>query len=503
MAIKTRDQLYSGNGSLEFDDPVQDTAPENNHTGGFLTNLKISLTAPIDGLLNRSAWLRTVFYQTHKAFVHKEEDRATLDDLGVTEPSTQTKFVTPEQLPEVTIGINDFAVTTVSGDLATPTSNSLLEVVTTGVGKKKTKTVRFSDIGWKWLKESLKPPTVSSGVSVLVVNSSNNVEGDGSFNNPYQTIDAAVDWVNREVTDQGTFPTWQARRASYTIIVLGGSYTTSKNLSIGVGWYFYPNSTLTYVADVAKPTVKHAWDINEMNHRFPVRVGGYLKFTSSTGGCLRTRVSSTVYEYQAVFEFDSLTSTLVDNTDTPLSLIELEGYNQVHSIKGNSMVNTSSGVFYIGRSDDTDVRGINVQNITGCSYIGFAVNTVQFINTYFFCTTVGSFKFPVANTVRIVGVEFKNCDFGSNINDQVYIIEIGANQHTSSFILVDNVRIKYGASSNKSAISFLKNNAVNTIRLDCARVVKHTDMFIFPSDDTNVTLLNSPAGVVSYTYPFN
>jgi hypothetical protein len=146
MPIKTRNQLYSG-GSVPFEGAA-DTAPENNNEYGFITKLKISAATGIDAALNRSVWLRTIFYQTFKAFMHKEEDR---DIVGDT-PSDLTKYVTKNQLPEVILEVNDFLISNTQADGELRDNQAMFELVTDTSGINKVKSLSFSTSGIKWLK---------------------------------------------------------------------------------------------------------------------------------------------------------------------------------------------------------------------------------------------------------------------------------------------------------------------------------------------------------------
>ena len=504
--IKSRNALYTTLGNVPFEDG--DDLPENKSTSGNLSSLKISTASPTDATLNRSVWLRSIFYQTHKAFVHKEEDRATGDDLGVTGEPTTTKFVTVEQLPDVVLGTNDFAVTTAPIDLTTPVSNSLLEVVTDPTGQHKTKTVRFSDSGWKWLKESLKqePYTPGVGVSVLVVNSTNVNVGTGSFSDPYKTIDSAVDWINAEVTTAGSFPTLRDRRASYTIIVLGGDYTTSKNLSIGVGWYFFPNSTVEWEEDLTRPTIKHAWDANETGFQYPIRIGGYLRFTSTDGGCLNSFATTTPGIGQVVLEFDSISTTYSSLYDVvinrnPIGLLEINSYNQGHVIKGNHLSTLTCAAIVFGRNSVTSVTGIEIGTLAGCSYIINVAVLIQFVNTYLIYDVQGSFKFTCPASGQLANLELRNCDLGTNTDGTVYIIRCiaGSVLNANTFILFNNVRLKHGNDANGGAGKTLLRNdmttvSVMTITLDFVNLSKPTALTL-SSGTGPVVYLNGPSTI--------
>lgn len=156
MAIWSRNRFYSGT----TETPTfasGDAVSENNSTDGYITKFVIS---PMSSVLNRSVWFRTLKYQFLKAFVHKEEDRATSDDLGVSgaEPTT-TKYVTVEQLPSVDKTTNDFTGVAGSGTLINNQNTVDIIPVLTGSNKSFVAKLHADFVAWllarTWLQSEL------------------------------------------------------------------------------------------------------------------------------------------------------------------------------------------------------------------------------------------------------------------------------------------------------------------------------------------------------------
>jgi hypothetical protein len=118
--------------------------------------LKLSTEVDTEGR-NRSKWFTSVIGQLLRAVLHKEEDRATGANIGVSGTgieSTQTVYTTPEQLPEVTKTTNDFSTPAKSDSNGTLTTTNDLFNVTPATTDRKNKNyvVKFSDVGVLFFK---------------------------------------------------------------------------------------------------------------------------------------------------------------------------------------------------------------------------------------------------------------------------------------------------------------------------------------------------------------
>ena len=243
--IKSRNALYTTLGNVSFED--SDDLPENKSTSGNLSSLKISTASPTDATLNRSVWLRSIFYQTHKAFVHKEEDRATGTEMGLTgtglEP-TSVKYTTVEQLPEVIAINNNFTLPIVAGDEAVSANFPFLQVTPDTTDRKNKKyDVNLTDQAVKFILARTQPAAPSSSLPLLYCHASNvdnlgvNI-GDGSVNNPYGTLSALM----TRLDDNPTY-------VNYTIILLGGTFTTSQNIYRACSFYGFPGVIINYTGN--------------------------------------------------------------------------------------------------------------------------------------------------------------------------------------------------------------------------------------------------------------
>ena len=110
----------------------------------------------VDATLTRSKVLATALYRSLQSQLHKEEDRATGSNLGVSGTgieSTQTVYTTPEQLPEIGKDTNDFTVSVVEadGDLTASQDMFFVDVLSTDRKNKKS-SIKFSEFAVKWLK---------------------------------------------------------------------------------------------------------------------------------------------------------------------------------------------------------------------------------------------------------------------------------------------------------------------------------------------------------------
>ena len=131
--MKTRNEIYGGT----FSSPE---TPDTN-TNGELKKLVLSDSADITK--NRSSWIRTIFYNIMDSFTHKTEDR---DSVTAT-PSTLTKYVAKDQLPEITSVVNDM---TDGSDTAG--NINMFDVSTDVSGINKLFKLSFSSAGLVYLK---------------------------------------------------------------------------------------------------------------------------------------------------------------------------------------------------------------------------------------------------------------------------------------------------------------------------------------------------------------
>lgn len=109
----------------------------------------------VDATLTRSKYLTTVIAQSLRATLHKEEDRATGSNIGVTGTgieSTQVVYTTPEQLPEVSKVVDDFTISAVEADGDLTATQDMFEISMVNTDRKnKSFNVSFSTFGIKWL----------------------------------------------------------------------------------------------------------------------------------------------------------------------------------------------------------------------------------------------------------------------------------------------------------------------------------------------------------------
>lgn len=152
MAIWSRNKIW---GASTFNTDV-DVADNTNNASqvpatSFL-GLKISSSVDAESR-NRSKWFTSVIGQLLRAVLHKEEDRATSSDLGVsgTEPTT-TKYVTVEQLPSVDKESDDFTISAVEADGAISNAQDMFVVNPVTTGTNKIFRISFSTFAVKWLK---------------------------------------------------------------------------------------------------------------------------------------------------------------------------------------------------------------------------------------------------------------------------------------------------------------------------------------------------------------
>jgi len=110
---------------------------------------------------NRSKWFSSVIGQLLRAVLHKEEDRATSANLGVSgaEPTT-TKYVTVEQLPSVDKTTNDFTGTAGDGALGATQNTISISTILTGTAKQFVASLHTDFVAWllarTWLETEIQ-----------------------------------------------------------------------------------------------------------------------------------------------------------------------------------------------------------------------------------------------------------------------------------------------------------------------------------------------------------
>lgn len=156
MAIWSRNKIW---GASTFNTDV-DVADNTNNASqvpatSFL-GLKISSSVDAESR-NRSKWFTSIIGQLLRAVLHKEEDRATGANIGVSGTgieSTEVIYVTPSQLPEVDKTTNDFSTPAKSdSNGALTTTNDLFNVSTVTTDRKNKKfVIKLSDTGVLFFK---------------------------------------------------------------------------------------------------------------------------------------------------------------------------------------------------------------------------------------------------------------------------------------------------------------------------------------------------------------
>lgn len=492
MAIKGRDELNSGianNGSFAADDA--NNLPENTSVLGFLKNLKVS--SIVDNTLNRSIWLRTMFFQRDKAFVHKIEDKATATQVGGTiDPDLAiNSYVSYEQLPDFQVVNN-----TISGS-----TFPFLQITPTGSGRKnKLFNFKLTTAAEAFLTP--KPPTT---IRELYINTANKTvngsqitdNGDGSVLNPFGTIDGNTD-TSGILTNVGGLLNYLSSATlygqNYTIRFSGGLYTTQGNLSTGNAIYCSPGTIINYTGTAYLFDSVDTYNIN---------VYGYGDFLSSTGGIIRSTCNDAISNINfgnLTMEFNSIKHS------TTQTAIKLSGYystpRKVKIIKFNT-ISSNGTAFDLGsitEGANAEISGVRLVAPTAIKITNLQ-NNVNF-NNIIFTSTTNVCRFETTSGGSIVN--FKNCEFYIN-SDNVKIFDFSVGFQptgTGTFIYFLNSKVKYGSSATTGIIIFNATTApTNNIRLQCVN-------FIYPTSTSAVTLYSNtanftqiyPAGVITYFY---
>lgn len=198
MAIWSRDKQFgAGVGGFNAADGADGS--NNNSIVPATTRFGLIFSNIVDATLTRSKVLATALYRSLQSQLHKEEDRATGSNIGVSGTgieSTQTVYTTPEQLPEVSKNVDDFTVAVIQTDGNLTSNQDMFEVSVINTDRKnKSFNVSFSSFGIKWLKartttyftliEQSAPQTIDTFINrnVLVTDMSFSTPNDGITRN--------------------------------------------------------------------------------------------------------------------------------------------------------------------------------------------------------------------------------------------------------------------------------------------------------------------------------
>jgi len=198
-SIWSRNKIWGGTFTTDVD-VADDTNNASQVPASSFFNFKFSTI--VDVTLTRSKYLTTVIAQSLRATLHKEEDRATGANIGVSGTgieSTQTVYTTPEQLPEVDKTTNDFSTPAKSDANGVLTTTNDLFVVTPVVTDRKNKrfVVSFSSAGVlffkarTWLQSEIED-LITSEINAVITD--NNLTGVriGTITNTAHTTDDDV-----------------------------------------------------------------------------------------------------------------------------------------------------------------------------------------------------------------------------------------------------------------------------------------------------------------------
>lgn len=434
--IWSRSFWYSGSDGTNFTDDDNDG---NNNVSPAAKGFSIVISTVVDTVVSRSKIIRSLFYQIGKWALHKEEDIATATSVGADTDSTALGYyVASDQLPSV-ITQND----TINGN-----DIPFIEITPVTISTKNKKySVHLSAQGIALFN--------TTNSKVLVVNSANPNNGDGSFANPFKTIDILLTYIDTNNLYPSAFP---STNGIYTILVFGGTYTTSNNLSIGHTWYFYPGAIISYTGS--------GWlfDMNSnagisgtttpVSGRFNIRIYGYLQFTSSIGFFIKTYKSSFsgTNSTVALIEFESAIST---QGSTSLALCEFYEYASGgvnHNLQGN-LINST----LVLKFGDTS-GSINSSAIIRCNQIFGTVdfsriNFVDIYNANIFMATGVTWKLTSAIDSNSV-INISNSTFNL-INNGIRIFTAKpAFSAVSAPLKLNNVDVTYGNTSIATHITF-------------------------------------------------
>ena len=199
--IWSRNKIWGGTFNTDVD-----VADDSNNASQVPVSsfFSFKFSSIVDATLTRSKYLTTVIAQSLRATLHKEEDRATGANIGVSgtgiEPTvTPIKFVVPEQLPEVDKTTNDFLTPAKSDANGVLSVDNDLFVVTPVVTDRKNKrfVVSFSSAGVSffkartWLQSEIEDLITTEINAVIVDNSLTGVR-IGTISNTAHTTDDDV-----------------------------------------------------------------------------------------------------------------------------------------------------------------------------------------------------------------------------------------------------------------------------------------------------------------------
>jgi hypothetical protein len=176
-SIWSRNKLWGGTFTTDVD-VADDTNNASVVPASSYLGLKISTEVDSESR-NRSKWFTSVIGQLLRAVLHKEEDRATSANLGVSgaEPTT-TKYVTVEQLPSVDKTTNDFTGAAGSGALIDNQNTIDVTPVLTGTGKSFVGKLHADFVAWllarTWLQadletliEDIAEPLITAAIAAI------------------------------------------------------------------------------------------------------------------------------------------------------------------------------------------------------------------------------------------------------------------------------------------------------------------------------------------------
>ncbi len=280
MALKSRDELYRGTGSGSFS--ADDALPANNDEGGFLKNFPI--VSIVTTALIRALHLRTIFYQTFKAFAHKVEDKASAADLGVDAESTSEKFVVVDQLPSVSKIDQDFTITVVPEDGMLVNNQEVLEITEIVTGKSKNYLFKFA---LPLIKLLIARTTSATTQSYYVDGNNGNDSYEGSILRPFKTTHWAAHKARQYSFTNNKPVTINVFGAIYDVLdtQVINTETVVGNHWIYGGWNFNPgvrinldSSSGTYLFN--NTTIPANQILGNMV------VKGSLVFSSGNAGCI-------------------------------------------------------------------------------------------------------------------------------------------------------------------------------------------------------------------------
>jgi len=356
--------------------------------------------------------------------------------------------------------------------------------------------------------------------AVLVVNALNAQNGNGSFANPFKSIDLLCDYIDTNTNPGNNQPNLYG--ANYTILVFGGSYTTSRNLCNGNTWYFFPGAKIEFVYDsVSTFASRWLFDMNgslklnsNISSRYDIRIAGFLEFESSNGLFIRGSSVDT-YSYSAHYvnaEFFSVRSTYSTTTEGVIELNQYRPKEQVHTIKGNLI--SGAIPFILGRlstSQQPITQGVNahisVENVFGSIIVNRIENSVLFDN----CSFVFGSQFVHLKGARYGSLTFRDCRIGSNTGGDLSVFVVYQGFAAAATLALHDVFLFYGSQSYlpNTTVFDVSDSSMGTIALKVDTLfLRSHDLMKYSSSDSNIADVTSKlthlylAGSIRYTYGY-